>query len=105
MVQDVQDVIGTALGGQTVTTTVEGRQRFGVNMRYPRDLRGDTQSIIRDVLVPIPGGGALPPGEVATGAPSRVPTAYLTDAAQPPVYVNVDARGRATVTHITVTHH
>jgi len=39
MVQDVQDVIATALGGQTVTTTVEGRQRFSVNMRYPRDLR------------------------------------------------------------------
>src|SRR6185503_19710319 len=41
MVQDVQDVIATALGGQTVTTTVEGRQRFGVNVRYPRDLRSD----------------------------------------------------------------
>src|ERR1044071_7966542 len=36
MIQDVQDVIATALGGQTVTTTVEGRQRFSVNMRYPR---------------------------------------------------------------------
>ena len=41
MVQDVQDVIATALGGQTVTTTVEGRQRFSVNMRYPRDLRSN----------------------------------------------------------------
>ncbi len=41
MIQDVQDVIATALGGQTVTTTVEGRQRFSVNMRYPRDLRSD----------------------------------------------------------------
>src|SRR5206468_1613918 len=39
MVQDVQDTVATALGGQTVTTTVEGRQRFTVNMRYPRDLR------------------------------------------------------------------
>ena len=47
MVQDVQDTIATALGGQTVTTTVEGRQRYTVNMRYPRDLRdnpaGDRQ--------------------------------------------------------------
>ncbi len=43
MIQDVQDVIATALGGQTVTTTVEGRQRFSVNMRYPRDLRSDPQ--------------------------------------------------------------
>ena len=38
MVQDVQDTIAAALGGQTVTTTIEGRQRFTVNMRYPRDL-------------------------------------------------------------------
>ena len=43
MVQDVQDTIATALGGQTVTTTVEGRQRFTVNMRYPRDLRDNPQ--------------------------------------------------------------
>ena len=44
MVQDVQDVIATALGGQTVTTTVEGRQRFSVNMRYPRDLSDNPQA-------------------------------------------------------------
>ena len=94
MVQDVQDVIGTALGGQTVTTTVEGRQRFGVNMRYPRDLRGDTQSIIRDVLVPMPGGGAVPLGEVATVAPSRGPTSIRTENGQLAVYIYVDIRDR-----------
>ena len=38
-VRDVQDIIATALGGQTVTTTVEGRERYTVNVRYPRDLR------------------------------------------------------------------
>ena len=38
MIGDVQDVIATALGGETVTTTVEGRERYGVNIRYPRDL-------------------------------------------------------------------
>ena len=65
MVQDVQDVIGTALGGQTVTTTVEGRQRFSVNMRYPRDLRDNPQAIANDILVPMPAGGAVPLGEVA----------------------------------------
>jgi Cu(I)/Ag(I) efflux system membrane protein CusA/SilA len=74
MVQDVQDVIGTALGGQTVTTTVEGRQRFSVNMRYPRDLRSNAQAIASDVLVPMPNGGAVPLGEVARIAPSRGPT-------------------------------
>ena len=67
MVQDVQDTIATALGGQTVTTTVEGRQRFTVNMRYPRDLRDNPQAIASDVLVPMPAGGAVPLGEVAQG--------------------------------------
>src|SRR5450432_916281 len=94
MVQDVQDVIGTALGGQTVTTTVEGRQRFGVNMRYPRDLRSDTQSIIREILVPMPGGGAVPLGEVATVAPSRGPTSIRTENGQLAVYIYVDVRDR-----------
>jgi len=54
MIQDVQDVVATALGGQTVTTTVEGRQRFTVNMRYPRDLRENAQAIASDVLVSMP---------------------------------------------------
>src|SRR5438445_6596939 len=94
MVQDVQDVIATAVGGQTVTTTVEGRQRFGVNSRYPRDLRGDTQSIIRDVLVPMPGGGAVPLGEVASVAPSRGPTSIRTENGQLAVYIYVDLRDR-----------
>ncbi|HAL37191.1 MAG TPA: CusA/CzcA family heavy metal efflux RND transporter, partial [Polaromonas sp.] len=42
-VGDLLDVIGTALGGETVTTTVEGRERFGVTVRYPRELRSDPQ--------------------------------------------------------------
>ena len=44
-VGELQDVIGTALGGEMVTTTVEGRERFGVTVRYPRELRADPQQI------------------------------------------------------------
>ncbi len=94
MVQDVQDVVGTALGGQTVTTTVEGRQRFSVNMRYPRDLRSDQNAISRDVLVPMPGGGAVPLGEVAKIEPSRGPTSIRTENGQLAVYIYVDIRDR-----------
>lgn len=94
MIQDVQDVIGTALGGQTVTTTVEGRQRFSVNMRYPRDLRDSPQAIASDVLVPMPGGGAVPLGEVAKVAPSRGPTSIRTENGQLAVYIYVDIRDR-----------
>ena len=71
---DVQETIATALGGETVTTTVEGRERYTVNVRYPRDLRDDPQAIASDVLVPMPAGGAVPLGEVATVAPARGPT-------------------------------
>src|SRR5204863_4912369 len=94
MVQDVQDVIATALGGQTVTTTVEGRQRFSVNMRYPRDLRSDPQAIARDVLVAMPGGGAVPLGEVATIKLTRGPTTIRTENGQLAVYIFVDIRDR-----------
>ncbi len=94
MVQDVQDVIGTALGGQTVTTTVEGRQRFSVNMRYPRDLRDSPQAIANDVLVPMPAGGAVPLGEVAKVAPARGPTSIRTENGQLATYIYVDIRDR-----------
>jgi Cu(I)/Ag(I) efflux system membrane protein CusA/SilA len=94
MVQDVQDVIGTALGGQTVTTTVEGRQRFSVNMRYPRDLRSDPQAIASDVLVPMPNGGAVPLGEVAKVVPARGPTSIRTENGQLATYIYVDIRDR-----------
>ena len=77
-----------------MTTTVEGRQRFSVNMRYPRDLRGDPQAIARDVLVPMPGGGAVPLGEVASVAPARGPTSIRTENGQLAIYIYVDIRDR-----------
>jgi Cu(I)/Ag(I) efflux system membrane protein CusA/SilA len=63
---DVQKVVATALGGETVTTTVEGRERYGVNVRYPRGLRGDPQAIASQVLVPTMGGAMIPLGQVAS---------------------------------------
>ncbi|KAA0073834.1 CusA/CzcA family heavy metal efflux RND transporter [Tardiphaga sp. P9-11] len=94
MIQDVQDIIGMALGGQTVTTTVEGRQRFGVNVRYPRDLRGDPQTIARDVLVPMPSGGAVPLGEITKVSLARGPSSIRTENGQLAVYIYVDVRDR-----------
>lgn len=93
-VQDVQDTVATALGGQTVTTTVEGRQRFTVNMRYPRDLRDNPEAIASEVLVPMPAGGAVPLGEVATVAPARGPTTIRTENGQLATYIYVDIRDR-----------
>jgi len=93
-VQDVQDTIATALGGQTVTTTVEGRQRFTVNMRYPRELRDNPNKIASDTLVPMPAGGAVPLGEVATVQLTRGPTSIRTVNAQLATYIYVDIRDR-----------
>src|SRR4030081_2896584 len=94
MVQEAQDVSATALGGQTVTTTVEGRQRFSVNMRYPRDLRDNPLAIANDVLVPMPTGGAVPLGEVAKIAPARGPTSIRTENGQMATYIYIDIRKR-----------
>jgi Cu(I)/Ag(I) efflux system membrane protein CusA/SilA len=94
MIQDVQDTIATALGGQTVTTTIEGRQRFSVNMRYPRDLRDSPKRIASDVLVAMPQGGAVPLGEVATISLDRGPTSIRTENGQLATYVYVDIRDR-----------
>ena len=94
LIQDVQDTIASALGGQTVTTTVEGRQRFTVNMRYPRDLRDNPKAIASDILVPMPAGGAVPLGEVARIEPARGPTSIRTENGQLATYVYVDIRDR-----------
>jgi copper/silver efflux system protein len=94
MVGDVQEVIATALGGETVTTTIEGRERYTVNVRYPRDLRSNPQAIANDVLVPMPKGGTVPLGEVATVKLARGPTTIRTENGQLAVYVFVDIRDR-----------
>jgi Cu(I)/Ag(I) efflux system membrane protein CusA/SilA len=93
-INDVQDVIATALGGQTITTTVEGRERYGVTIRYPRDLRSNPQAIATDVEVPLPGGGAVPLGEVAKVHLTRGATSIRTENGQLTTYIYVDINGR-----------
>ncbi len=93
-ITDVQDVIATALGAETVTTTVEGRERYGVSIRYPRDLRSDPQSIATEVLIPLPSGGTAPLGEVARVELARGPATIRTENAQLAAYVYVDIRDR-----------
>jgi copper/silver efflux system protein len=94
MVGDVQEVIATALGGDTVTTTVEGRERYGVTVRYPRDFRSEPRAISNAVLVPLPGGGTVPLGEVAKIDLLRGPTTIHTENGQLAGYIFVDIRDR-----------
>jgi len=89
-----QDAIATALGGETVTTTVEGRQRFSVNLRYPRALRSDPNAIGRNVLVDSPAGPAIPLGQLAKIELSQGPSTIRTENALLALYIFIDIRGR-----------
>jgi Cu(I)/Ag(I) efflux system membrane protein CusA/SilA len=93
-VGDLQEVIGTALGGEMVTTTVEGLERFGVIVRYPRELRQDPQGIATQVLVPVMGGAMIPLGQLARVALTQGPPAIRTENALLAAYIYVDIRGR-----------
>jgi Cu(I)/Ag(I) efflux system membrane protein CusA/SilA len=65
--QEVQDVIEAAIGGMPIETTIEGRNRFTINVRYPRDLRENVERL-KQVLVTLPGavgGASIPLGEIA----------------------------------------
>ncbi len=93
-VDDVQKVVAVALGGETVTTTVEGRERYGVSIRYPRNLRDDPQAIASQVLVPTAGGAMVPFGQVANVRVTLGPPSIRTENAQPVSYIYVDLQGR-----------
>jgi copper/silver efflux system protein len=94
MVGDVQQVIASALGAETITTTVEGRERYAVSLRYPRDMRSDPQAIAREVLVPLPNGASIPLGQVAAVKLVQGPASIRTENAQLAAYIFVDARAR-----------
>ena len=93
-VEDVQKVVAAALGGETVTTTVEGRERYGVNVRYPRGLRDDPQAIASQVLVATMGGAMVPLGQIARIHVTLGPPSIRTENAQPVAYIYVDLQGR-----------
>lgn len=97
---DVQEVIMAALGGDMVTNTVEGRQRLGVLVRYPRAMRSDPESIGRDVLIPTSDGAMIPLGQLAqikieSGSPGiRTENGLLA------AYIYVDIRDRDIATYV-----
>jgi Cu(I)/Ag(I) efflux system membrane protein CusA/SilA len=121
-VADVQTVIATAIGGMTITQTVEGRERYGVRVRYPQELR-DTPERLASVLVPVNhdvgaatptatgvgqvgvssamGGSAMgvgtaqiPLGQIATIKQVAGPMVVRTEGAMPTAWVYVDVTGR-----------
>lgn len=93
-VGDLQQVISSALGGEMITTTVEGRERFGVITRYPRELRSDPDTIASQVLVPTMGGALIPLGQLAHISVEKGPPGIRTENALLSAYIFVDIRGR-----------
>jgi Cu(I)/Ag(I) efflux system membrane protein CusA/SilA len=116
-VGDVQAVIATAIGGMIVTQTVEGRERYGVRLRYPQELR-NTPERLASVLVPIShtlssgsssggtagmgpatgenstGASQIPLGQIATIRQVAGPMVVRTEDALPTAWVYVDVAGR-----------
>ena len=93
-INDVQKVVATALGGETITTTVEGRERYSVIVRYPRDLRNNPQAIASNVLVPTMSGAMVPLGQMASVRVTQGPPSIRTENAQLVAYIYVDLQGR-----------
>jgi Cu(I)/Ag(I) efflux system membrane protein CusA/SilA len=91
-VGDVQNVIQTALGGMSVTTTVEGLERYTVNLRYSRELRDNIESI-KHVLVAASDGRQVPLGQVASITPTKGPMVVRSENTRPNAWVFVDIRG------------
>ena len=85
----VQDVIATAIGGMNITETVEGLERYPVNLRYPRALRDNLESLKR-VLIPTPSGNQIPLTMVADIEYRRGPSVIKSEGARPNAWVYVD---------------
>jgi Cu(I)/Ag(I) efflux system membrane protein CusA/SilA len=92
-VQDVEMVIESAIGGANITTTIEGRERFPVNVRYQRHFRSDVNTI-RRTLISTPSGTQIPIDQVADISLTTGPTVIRTEQAQLLGYVYVDVADR-----------
>jgi copper/silver efflux system protein len=89
----VQMVVITAVGGENITTTVEGRERYPVNLRYPRELRDDIGRLQR-VLVPVMGGAQIPLGQLVDIQLVDGPSMIRDENGFMAGYVYVDITGR-----------
>ncbi len=91
-VGDVEDVIMSAIGGMNVSWTVEGLERYPINIRYPRELR-DNVMALGETLVPTPTGSQVPLSQVATMIIHQGPASIKSENARPNAWVYVDLRG------------
>jgi copper/silver efflux system protein len=104
-IADVQDVLSVALGGMPLTTTVEGLQRYTVNLRYDRDFRSDLHALKHDLVVPTPTGAQIPLGELAAIKVVDAPMEIKTEGAVPNDWVYVDIHDIDVGTYVQTAMH
>jgi Cu(I)/Ag(I) efflux system membrane protein CusA/SilA len=92
-VGDVEAIIESAIGGENISQTVEGRERYPINLRYPRDFRS-TPNALERVLVSTPMGVQIPLGQLAKISPRMGPPVVRSEGAQITGWVFVDVTGR-----------
>jgi Cu(I)/Ag(I) efflux system membrane protein CusA/SilA len=88
-VGDVQDVLEVALGGMPLTTTVEGLERYTINLRYDRDFRENLEAL-REIIVSTPSGAQVPLGQLARLDVVRAPMGIKSEGAVPNAWIYVD---------------
>jgi Cu(I)/Ag(I) efflux system membrane protein CusA/SilA len=91
-VGDVQDVIKTAVGGMKVADNIEGRERYPINVRYPRELRDDPEAL-RRVLVSAPNGKNIPLGQLAELGFTKGAAMIKSENARPTAWIFIDLKG------------
>ena len=96
---DVQDVLEVALGGMPLTTTIEGLERYDVNLRYSRDFRENLEAL-RDIVVPTPTGAQVPLGQLAKIETVRAPMSIKSEGAVPNAWIYIDVKGIDVGTYI-----
>jgi Cu(I)/Ag(I) efflux system membrane protein CusA/SilA len=95
----VQDVLEVALGGMPLTTTVEGLERYAVNLRYNRDFRENLEAL-REIIVPAPTGAQVPLGQLARIEVVHAPMGVKSEAAVPNAWIYVDVKGQDIGTYV-----
>jgi Cu(I)/Ag(I) efflux system membrane protein CusA/SilA len=99
-IDDVQDVVSTAIGGMNVTETVEGLERYPVNLRYPQSDR-DSLERLRDLPIVAPGGQQIPLSAVANLEIADAPPMIKSENARPNGWIYVDIQGVDLGTYVT----
>jgi Cu(I)/Ag(I) efflux system membrane protein CusA/SilA len=101
---EVQEVLEVALGGMPLTTTVEGLERYSINLRYDRDFRENLEAL-KQIVVPTPTGAQIPLGQIATLNVVRAPMGVKSEGAIPNAWIYIDVKGIDVGTYVQMAQH